>query len=167
MSDRIRELLKGAGRNQRRILLWLGDQEGVTSPKDLRDRWPAEHEVREPALSSLLTQIQQSPVFAGRVTRTPTEYAPFLEDDYFLATGEPPEEEGWVRWRPHDVLGESPTNSQSSSLSVALRGLEERGLVELLKNRGKGYRVSHVRLTFEGEVASVLLQPRQAPPTVS
>ena len=139
--------------------MWLGEEQGVTSVKELQGRWPATTSIRQPptssSMSSLLTIMSG---LVGKEKQVSTEYAPYLDKRYFYEGSSLPEQEGWVHWRPEGVLGgRKPTNSQSSSFSTALRKLEERGLVELLKLRGKGQRVSHVRLTFEGEVASVLL----------
>jgi hypothetical protein len=50
---------------------------------------------------------------------------------------------------------------ESTSLSKGVRGLEERKLLETAKAYGKKRRISHIKLTFHGEVASVLLRTRK------
>ena len=96
-----------------------------------------------------------------RPSVVPTEYAPYLTEEYFLREGSQfAEAQGWVPWQPAAVIGRAPTATESSALSAAVRGLERRELIRLLRARGKGQRVSHARLTFAGEVASILLRQR-------
>lgn len=164
MPDLVREKISKIGQNQSRILIWLGEQQGVTSREDLKRRWPTQR-VDVPAgilepFAQTIRQLQQS--LANSIPMAETVHAPYLREEYFLGNeAEIAESEGWVPWRPAAVLGRSPSRTESGALSTALRGLEERGLVRLLKARGKRQRVSHVKLSFEGEVASVLLQRRQ------
>lgn len=165
MPDLVREKISKIGQNQRRILIWLGEQQGVTSREDLKRRWPTQR-VDVPSgflepFTQTIRQLQQS--LASSIPMAETAHAPYLGEEYFLdSEAEIAESEGWTPWRPAAVLGRRPSRSESGTLSTALRGLEERGLVRLLKARGKRQRVSHVMLSFEGEVASVLLRRRKA-----
>src|SRR5690606_17180126 len=93
-----------------------------------------------------------------------TQYAPYLSDDYFESPGNEtvPEGEDWVSWSPREFLGRPPTQSESVALSKSVRKLEARGLIETARTSGKGKQVSHVKLTFYGEVAAVLLLKQEA-----
>lgn len=164
MQDPVREKLNKLGLHQRRILIWLGEQQGVTSREDLERRWPARRVDLAPnILGPLAKTLQQLQGLASSIPTAETEHAPYLREEYFVgADAEIAEAEGWVSWQPASVLGRPPSRVESSALSTALRGLQDRGLIRLLKARGKRQRVSHVKLTFQGEVASVLLQRRQS-----
>ncbi len=164
MPDPVREKLSKVGQNQRQILIWLGEQQGVASREDLKRRWPARRrDMPSGFLEPLAQTLRQLQRLAGSMPTAETEHAPYLREDYFLdGEAEIAEAEGWVVWRPAALLGRPPSRSESAALSTALRTLEERGLVRRLKARGKRHRVSHVKLSFEGEVASVLLQRRQS-----
>lgn len=156
MRDEVRERLKGIGKMQRRILLWLGSQQGVKTPDDLRSRWPETQKVqtRAGALMEVIEAIQTQ----KRHTEVPTEYSPYFSDSYFLDQEDLRlESEGWIRWGGNELLGRQPTQNESVTVSKGLRGLVDRDLIETARTGPKGKRVSHAKLTFYGEVAAVLL----------
>jgi hypothetical protein len=155
MADEVRLRLRHVGELQKAIILWLGEKHGVTTIKQLREKWPSTRSM--PSLSDLAASSAN--LFGERLRAVPTEYAPYLAESYFYGgEGDVLREEGWVAWNPEEVLGRKPTPSESTSLSKGIRGLEERELVETAKAHGKKRRISHVKLTFYGEVASVLLR---------
>lgn len=148
MADEVRKRLKGTGTQQRSILLWLGDRQGVRTPAELRSRWPK--------TLNLVAEVTRG---VGRPFEAATEFAPYLEDEYFLGRSLSLEAQGWTRWSAEAFLGgRPPTNGESAALSKAIRSLERRGLVEAERAGFKQKHVTHVRLTFYGEVASVLLR---------
>lgn len=156
--DEVREKIKKLGSVQRNIILWLGNAQGVTTPHELKGRWPSEEIIPvNPLFGKALQDIAKLGAMVGGTTRGPTKYAPYLEDSYFFSSTKLLEQ-GWVAWNPKEVLGHVPSSAESASVSKGIRGLEERGLVEIKKIVGKKRRISHVKLTFYGEVASVLLR---------
>ena len=58
-------------------------------------------------------------------------------------------------WRTSKYLGYMPSSSESTSVNRSLAKLEARGLVKLTRSRGKGKRISHVKLTSEGIQAAI------------
>ncbi len=158
--DEVREKLRKIGSLQRRIVLWLGDEQGITSVSELRKRRPAEKVVTVDSdyakavrgLAGLSASVGR-----GQNRVVPTEYAPYLEDSYFYGD-KTLLDKGWTLWSPEKVLGHTPLPAESTSLSKGVRSLEERGLIELKKTVGKKQRISHLKLTFYGEVATVLLR---------
>lgn len=52
------EAMKGLGKLQREILLWLGEQEGLTTPRDLRNRWPPTVTSQNPQYYELKAQLE-------------------------------------------------------------------------------------------------------------
>lgn len=156
--DEVREKIKKLGSVQRKIILWLGNEQRATTPHELKDRWPSEEAVPvNTPFGKALQDIAKLRAIAGSTIRAPTKYAPYLEDSYFFGSTKLLEQ-GWVAWNPEEVLGHIPSPAESASISKGIRGLEERGLVEVEKVAGKKRRISHVKLTFHGEVASVLLR---------
>lgn len=149
MKDEVRSKLKRLGSSQRRIILWLGEQQQVTSLEELKKRWPA----TEPA-PDVATIVQG---WRDRVVDTP--YAPYLTETYFRGeAGAHLNQKGWVEWSPAELLGRPPTAAESTLLSKGVRQLERRGLLKTEKAAGKHTRITHAKLTFHGEVASVLLR---------
>ena len=156
MPDQVEQRMKRLGRLQREVLLWVGEQEGLTTPEEIRDRWPPTKrvEVRNPfdelrASAALVAGLRQG----STVKRQP--YAAYVEDDYFRTAKRP---EPGVRWSARRFLGRQPKPAESSALSNSVRNLADRGLLELIQAGTSGRRTTHVTLTVYGAVASVKLR---------
>jgi hypothetical protein len=159
MSDEVRLKLKKIGSLQKEVILWLGKKQGVISIEDLKKRWPSTETEYEPSVQE---RMISAIVAAQGISKTiSTSYAPYLKEEYFQEEKLFPLKGDWVEWYPEEFLGHKPSAMESSSLSKGIRGLEERKLLETAKIYGKRRRISHVKLTFHGEVASVLLRRRQ------
>lgn len=66
--DKVAAMMKGLGRRQKSILKWIGRQSGLTSPADLRKRWPPTSEqVYRRGITDTLTAIQ------GQYSRLPLQ----------------------------------------------------------------------------------------------
>jgi hypothetical protein len=159
VDDDVRQRLKGTGVLQKRLLVWLGQVQGIKSPDDLRDRWPM---VKMKRRNSSIAAITDAVNFLQEPVPEHTPYAPYLRDSYFSGEQEQepvlPDGLDWIAWESKEFLGCPPSQNQSVSISKAIKSLEDRGLIQTAKVLGKQKRVSHIALTFEGEVASVLLQ---------
>lgn len=159
MADEVRQKIKKMGSLQKEIILWLGEKQGVTSVYDLQNRWPATETVYEPSQMEKIASM--SPLTHRKKREKPTPYAPYLTEEYFQGDNPFSLKGDWVEWRPGEFLGHKPSALESTSLSKGIRGLEERKLLETVKAYGKKRRISHVKLTFHGEVASVLLRTKK------
>src|SRR5680860_485010 len=96
MEDEVRSKLKRLGFSQKRIIVWLGEQQGVTSLEGLKKRWPATKPA--PAVASIVQGLRD------RVVDTP--YAPYLTETYFRGeAGAHLSRKGWVEWSPAELLG--------------------------------------------------------------
>lgn len=156
MPDQVEQRMKRLGRLQREILLWVGEREDLTTPQEIRKRWPPTKRVpvRNPfdelrASVALAASLDQ----ASTVKRQP--YAAYVEDGYFHTATHP---EPGVRWSARRFLGRQPTPGESSALSNSIKNLAERGLLELIQAGSSGRRTTHVTLTVYGAVASVKLR---------
>ena len=162
MADEVRVRLQRIGDVQKDIILWLGEKQGVITRQQLKQRWPATKTVNIPSIGAIAELIQRDNLFASRTETKPTEYAPYLEESYFKESKEDAmAKDGWIAWNPESILGHRPSSTESTSLSKGIRGLEDRELLETAKVYGKKRRISHVKLTFFGEVASVLLRQNE------
>lgn len=159
--DEVREKIKNLGSLQKKIVLWLGDMQGVTSISSLKKRWPSESTTYAPSriagIAETLQGLGALGTLGSRTVTNPTQYARYLDESYFY--GEKILlDKGWTIWSPEKIMGHKPSAAESASISKGVRGLEDRGLLETEKVAGKKRRISHAKLTFYGEVASVLLR---------
>lgn len=161
----------GLGKLQKDILLWLGEEAGITTRADIRRMFPKKkHYPYESALTaggvlSSIALLQQnfSKMMTGSVLGNALDLAnraveidreePYLRDEYFTVA-EVKKTIG-TRWSPKRFLGHRPSSSESVSISESLRRLEERELIVLYRFEGKKVRVSHIALTPRGMAASV------------
>jgi DNA-binding transcriptional ArsR family regulator len=166
----------GLGKLQKDILLWLGEEAGITTRSDIRrmfpkkKHYPYESNFIPSRMLSSITSIQEgfSKMIAASVLGNPLienlanravevdREEPYLRDEYF-AVAEVKKTSG-TRWSPKRFLGRRPSNSESVSISESLRRLEERGLITLYRFEGKKVRVSHIALTPKGMAASVKIR---------
>ncbi len=110
MRDPIREKLSKLGLHQRRILIRLGEQHGVTSREDLSRRWPARRVDLAPNILGPLAQtLRQLQSLSGSIPTAETEHAPYLREEYFLeAEAEIAEAEGWVSLKLDRLYAHEP-----------------------------------------------------------
>lgn len=174
MEDNIRQKLKKIGRLQKKIVIWLGNKQEVTTKEQLRSRWKSYYPTRTASFediarsaalglglnTGLAKVIEQTQRGITLAPPEPTPYAPYLTDSYFEEENEEKSllEEGWIRWNPKEIIDGEFSQAKSASFSKSIRGLEDRDLIEIAKILGKKQQISHVKLTFNGEVASVLLR---------
>jgi hypothetical protein len=163
VNDDVRQALKGIGPLQKQLLVWLGSSQGIKTREDLVKRWPSSAR-RPPQLSAIVDVVSAM----REPTHEATRYAPYLKESYFSGSEEEvtalPDGFDWIAWESKEFLGRAASQNESVSISKGIKSLERRGLIRTAKAFGKRKRVSHIALTFEGEVASVLLQMNAVSP---